>query len=200
MEFAFTVKKVHHRNNGKRNFYDISETDEEYSGSSALWFYSEEKANKLLEKVGRTISNLEGYTFKSKCFSDAWNRHVFTDISSDEIEDSIIVPTLSMICSPDTNSYTYDSIDKYFDKVVFDDKELVCITPDRKYNKYYDCTKWLNRLQAKVPNVQLEAILDEDAYDVKPRGSSFWYIRATKDGNTRAAIMGFSQNFIMWLD
>ena len=66
MEFAFTVKKVHHRNNGKRNFYDISETDEEYSGSSALWFYSEEKANKLLEKVGRTISNLEGYTFKSK--------------------------------------------------------------------------------------------------------------------------------------
>lgn len=126
--------------------------------------------------------------------------HTIKKVDFEEIEDKIIIPTLQFMQCPDENLYSFDSIDKYFDEIVFVKKELVCTTPDRRFNKYYDCTKWLERLQTKMNGVQLEAVLDENAYDLKPKGSSFWYIRVTRDNITRAAIMGFSHGFINWLN
>jgi len=88
---------------------------------------------------------------------------------------------------------------KYFDKIVFDQKELVKIT-DRRYDNYYDSSKWLARLQTKIPeNITLEAILDENAFEIKPKGSSYWFLKVTKNNIIQSAVMGFTHNFIQWI-
>lgn len=188
----------------RKHHYQIkSEIDGEAHSSrdNAIWVYSSEEINDLLKQIGRNIDNLVGYEFQSKYkyFDDAWNRHIFGIIKEEDIEDKIIVPALANIAHPDQNQYEYKYLDRYFDEIVFGTKELVKITK-YKWNNYYDSTKWLKRIQAKIPNVNLTPILDENKYDIKPRGSSYWYITATKDGSEHAAIMGFGKNFITWIE
>ena len=204
--------------NGKREFYDhkitlVEAKDSFYkiasyinknrcsSKDSVLWFYSKKEINDLLKITDRNIDNLVGYTFSSKYkhFDDAWNRYIFGIIKTEDIENKVIIPVLENIMTPDGNRYEYKHLDKYFDKIVFEDKELVKIT-DREYNNYYDSTKWLERIQIRIPDVKLEAVLDENKFNIKPKGSSYWYITATKDGKKHDAIMGFNHNFIQWIN
>lgn len=142
----------------------------------------------------------EGYTFQSKypIFNDAWQRLIYGDISKDEIEDKIIISTLENMNYPDEKSYSYSSIDRYFDDMI-SNGDMIKIT-NLSHNNYYDCTKWIERLQQKMKDVSIYAYPTDtlNGKAPRPKGSSYWFIKATKDGETKHGLMTFSTNFINW--
>lgn len=182
------------------------------SSSDTLYIhagYLSGKLDNLLAPTGRKFEELGGYTFSSnkKGFSDALKDLIYGQIrvTQEEIEDKVIVPCLAEATSPDVNMFTFNAIDKYFDTIVFDKKELVVI-PDGCRARYYDSTKWLERLQTKMPhNVTLKPILDRNAYKISTKGSSYWFItitRVTEEGVIieEPALMSFTQGFIFFFE
>lgn len=150
----------------------------------------------IIKEKGLHFDNLVGYSFESKRndYHRAWHEHIYGYISSSEIEDKVILPALVNIGVPNLDHFSFDKLDKYFNKMVFEEKELVKIK-----DKYYDSTKWVSRLQSKIPDVRLEAILDENYSGVKPKGTSYWYINVSKEGTNHLALMNFGHNFVHWI-
>lgn len=166
----------------------------------------EEFIELIRRSIGVTPEQFLHYQFGSLIdrFDEALKDKIYNTgpITPDNIEDRILVPALDARLVPDTNLFPYKPLDKYWDKCIA--TGLLTIITKRDYNNYYDSEKWCEHMNTKLKNVTLSHVNEDTrGITVKPRGSSYWYIKINYNdanfGNKDVyALCGFWHSFILY--
>jgi hypothetical protein len=189
------------------NFIEVHKKRTTNSGCSAdtvlIPKISPEEFDQLLQnRMGCSLETFTSYSFTSstKLFDEALFELLYDQrsITPDNIEDRIIVPALNIVQHLNTNTFKYQTIDKYWDNCI--DKKLLFKQTNREFNNFYDVTGWCAHINNKLTDVVLEPIPEDNPYiDIKPKGSSYWYLKLThQSGTVTYAICGFGHNFISY--